>query len=54
VIARRGTLIVAHAELWSERDPAHARAVEEVRAALEAAGVLVPAEALGQAPAAEP
>lgn len=50
VLPRRGTLIVAHPDPWSERDPAHVAAVEKVREALEAAGVLVPAETLDQAP----
>jgi hypothetical protein len=54
VLARRGTLIIAHPDLFDERDPAHIEAVEKVRQALAAAGVLVPAEALDQAPRSTP
>ena len=46
VIGRRGTLIVAHPERFDERDPEQVEAIEEVREALSAAGVLIPAAAL--------
>jgi hypothetical protein len=39
----QGTLIVAHPDLFRDGDPAHRAAVERVREALKAAGVLVPA-----------
>lgn len=51
VLPRRGTLVVAHPELWNEADPAHQRAVEEVRETLEKAGVLLPAASLDDAAA---
>jgi hypothetical protein len=46
VIPRRGTLVVAHPDRFDERDATHLSAMEKVREALEAAGVLVPAAAL--------
>ena len=51
VPGRRGTLLIAHPELFDERDPAHVAAVERLRNALEAAGVLVPAGSVGDAAA---
>lgn len=50
VLSRRGTLIAAHPELFNERDQAHRDAVEALRAALEEAGVLIPAELLNNPP----
>lgn len=54
VLARRGTLIVAHPDLFDEHDPAHREAVEKVRQALDAAGVRVPAESLDPSPRSAP
>jgi hypothetical protein len=42
-----GALIVAHPELFQERDPAHREAIARVDEALRAAEVLVPAHTLG-------
>jgi hypothetical protein len=40
-------LIVAHPELFNERDAAQLAALGRVREVLQAAGVLVPAHSLG-------
>jgi hypothetical protein len=45
-VASLGTLIVAHPELFHDDDEAQRAAMERVRVALEAAGVLVPPSAL--------
>lgn len=39
-VGDRGVLVVAHEGLFNAREEAHARAVDEVRAAMEAAGLL--------------
>lgn len=49
VIAGRGTLIAAHPKRFDERDGAHVQAIEDLRQALSAAGVLLPSAALDDA-----
>jgi hypothetical protein len=45
-VSNRGTLVVAHPELFDDRDPTQLAALKRVRDALEAAGVLIPATRL--------
>ncbi len=52
-VAHLGTLLIAHAELATDDDALQRAAVERLRATLDAAGVLVPAEACSSALQAE-